>query len=409
MDSNYDYDYDQDYDSVIESKENLDDSSYSREYYVETNVVASTRPITRFNSMDEDNVDKHTYFTSSSDAFQQIFNLNILSSPKDVETNFTLESFDNIKHLCNGSHSAVFTANHKNLKTKYDQKVVLKILLENSTQNDVANAEFQNEIATLVNMNHPNILQILGYGMLNSINHGRMPRPMIVVETLAGDTLAYHLSLKRHWNSRPFTEKRYLRMAKEFSSALMYIHDQIHPNCSLVHRDLKPDNIGFMEDGTLKLMDFGLAVCIKKDASDISGAYKLTGCTGSLRYMAPEVALNQPYNEKVDIYGFGLIMYQIITGVTPFLAFKSNQYYSEVVHNKYRPSLEYDDNGRQIRMNEDLRNLIRQCWNDNHAHRPSATSIHAAIEGIETGKRNDSIVVKGINMLTAILSLRDSI
>ena len=61
----------------------------------------------------------------------------------------------------------------------------------------------------------------------------------------------------------------------------------------------------------------------------------MSGCTGSLRYMAPEVALNQPYNEKVDMYSYAIILYEIITGVAPFSGFKKDEFYTRVVKNRY--------------------------------------------------------------------------
>ena len=81
--------------------------------------------------------------------------------------------------------------------------------------------------------------------------------------------------------------------------------------------DLKPDNIGFSADGTLKLLDFGLCVCVKRRTTTAE-AYQMTGMTGSLRYMATEVAMCQPYSEAVDIYSFGIIAYEMYTGVAPF-------------------------------------------------------------------------------------------
>jgi serine/threonine protein kinase len=73
----------------------------------------------------------------------------------------------------------------------------------------------------------------------------------------------------------------------------------------------KPDNIGFDVRGDVKLFDFGLSFEITEDLSAVEGMYELSGNTGSLRYMAPEVALGNPYNHKVDIYSFSILFWQV--------------------------------------------------------------------------------------------------
>ena len=82
---------------------------------------------------------------------------------------------------------------------------------------------------------------------------------------------------------------------------------------------MKPDNIAFAADGTLKIFDFGLCTCVRKRvSSNDSEAYEMTGNTGSLRYMAPEVALQQPYDKRADVYSFGIIVWQMARGKLPF-------------------------------------------------------------------------------------------
>ena len=72
----------------------------------------------------------------------------------------------------------------------------------------------------------------------------------------------------------------------------------------------KPDNIGFDVRGDVKLFDFGLSFEITEECSSVDGLYELSGNTGSMRYMAPEVALGNPYNHKVDVYSFGILFWQ---------------------------------------------------------------------------------------------------
>ena len=80
---------------------------------------------------------------------------------------------------------------------------------------------------------------------------------------------------------------------------------------------MKPDNVGFTAEGDLKLFDFGLVTCVRS-RQDSKTCYEMTGYTGSLRYMAPEVALRLPYNEKVDVYSYGIMVWQMARDRVPF-------------------------------------------------------------------------------------------
>lgn len=107
-----------------------------------------------------------------------------------------------------------------------------------------------------------------------------------------------------------FTLQEVLKIAKDLAEALDYIHTQVHRDAMIIHRDLKPENLGLSADGRLKLFDFGLCRCVQKRTSE-NDAYEMTGNTGSLRYMAPEVVLNRGYNEKVDVFSFAVVMWTI--------------------------------------------------------------------------------------------------
>ena len=306
--------------------------------------------------LDEDDVKLHVRFNTPNQYALQIFDCDALPTQIEIKKAYTVGDFTDIKHLCNGSHSNVYKARFASENSDSNRIIILKVLMDTSLQHEVAKLEFKRESFLLTKMQHVNIIRIIGTGLVDSKIASVFKRPMIALEALEGDTLTYHLSLRRSFYVSPFTESRYMRMAKEFACALKYIHNELDPQCTMVHRDLKPDNIGFAKDGTLKLMDFGLAVCLCK-GTDHEGTYQLTGCTGSLRYMAPEVALSKPYNEKVDIYSFGMILYQIITGVTPFSGFKKEKFYQEVVHKRIRPGLGYDDYGREVKMKDEIKDL----------------------------------------------------
>ena len=140
---------------------------------------------------------------------------------------------------------------------------------------------------------------------------GRLPRRFVVLEYLGGGSLNTILSqnatkpgfAQRLFRRPTFTYSNLLSKARDIAEALNFLHQRCHNGATIIHRDLKPDNVGFTSSGILKLFDFGLCTCVRQRRS-LNEAYELTGNTGSLRYMAPEVALRQPYTEKVDVYSF---------------------------------------------------------------------------------------------------------
>ena len=171
-----------------------------------------------------------------------------------------------------------------------------------------------------------------------------------------------------------------LQVTKAIASALKYLHDE----CHIIFRDIKPDNIGFYRryhgscscgynnnnnntnnnhsggqqqrgggapsectcyTEITKLFDFGLAKELKHKyrkshpAYPDQDTYKLTGCTGSRRYMAPEVCFSDPYNQKADVYSFGMLLYQVCSMVTPFDGFSMGKHEREVLRGGFRPDV----------------------------------------------------------------------
>lgn len=146
----------------------------------------------------------------------------------------------------------------------------------------------------------------------------------------------------------------------ELTGALRYLHDN-----NIVYRDLKPDNIGFDVRGDVKLFDFGLAKELKPDEKGDNNLYHMSGNTGSLRYMAPEVALSEPYNHKVDVFSFGILLWQMCSLEVPFATYNVQRHAERVVRGGERPALD------TRKWSAELCSLMSKCWSSNIKSRPS--------------------------------------
>jgi serine/threonine protein kinase len=142
-------------------------------------------------------------------------------------------------------------------------------------------------------LNHPNIVSLFGAG---STSKGVR---FVVLERLDGGTLTQMLGYdtrirdrrRRFWRRKQFAYLDVLKYARSIASGMHYCHEEAIPGSVVLHRDLKPDNIGFTLDGTVKLLDFGLARLLENADAKSNEVYSMSGETGSLRYMSPGKSL----------------------------------------------------------------------------------------------------------------------
>merc|ERR1711862_894985 len=149
------------------------------------------------------------------------------------------------------------------------------------------------------------------------------------------------------------------KTAYDIASAVNHLHEN-----SIIYRDLATDNVGFDVRGDVKIFDFGLAKELLPSAKLGDGTYKLTGYTGSLRYMAPEVVLSKSYNESADVFSFGVLLWQIVSSVTPYDDYTVPMYEENVVAHGYREPI-------KPTWPKDLSELIALCWDTNPRIRPT--------------------------------------
>jgi len=128
------------------------------------------------------------------------------------------------------------------------------------------------------------------------------------------------------------------------------------------------DNIGFDSNGTLKIFDMGLAKALTEQDRDENGLYRLTGLTGGIRYMAPEVGLRQPYNKTADVYSWSMLMWYIMALEPPMGLYTPRMFIDKVFKNGSRPAT-------KEKWPKQLCNLMKECWTKDLFNRPTFVDI----------------------------------
>jgi hypothetical protein len=189
--------------------------------------------------------------------------------------------------------------------TKLGRDVALKVLPEAFARDAEPMARFEHEAQVLASLNHPNIASIYGLEESGGVH-------ALVMELVEGPTLAERMA------KGPMPIDEALATARQIAEALEYAHER-----GIVHRDLKPANVKVTPEGAVKVLDFGLAKALASDNSTSSisslptlniGATRAGVILGTAAYMSPEQAKGKPVDRRTDIWAFGCVLYEMVSG-----------------------------------------------------------------------------------------------
>ncbi len=181
-----------------------------------------------------------------------------------------------------------------------DRTVAVKILRDEFLTNEEFTRRFRNESKAIAILNHPNIVKVLDVGFGERLQY-------IVMEYIDGITLKEYLDQRKdiRW-------KEAVHFTVQILRALQHAHDK-----GIVHRDIKPQNIMLLSDGTIKVTDFGIA---RLSRTAVRATVEGEKAIGSVHYISPEQARGEITDEKADLYSVGVALYEMLTGKLPFEA-----------------------------------------------------------------------------------------
>jgi serine/threonine protein kinase len=268
-----------------------------------------------------------------------------------------------------GGMGAVYEAVHERL----GRPVALKILPAQKTVHPEYHARFEREAKLVGRLNHANVVQATDAGTAEGV-------PYLAMELVDGIDIS-----KLVRTLGPFSVADAAEVARQAAAGLAHIHTR-----GVIHRDIKPSNLMITADGTVKLLDLGLAYC----AEAFAGSGQLTGATylGTQDYMAPE-QWDDPsrVDDKADLYGLGCVLFQMLAGRSPFAGRKTATLKLKAHLNEPPPDL------AQVRNDIPpmLAALVQRLLAKHPVERPSAGELLAELAGFAVDSNLPRLVERG--------------
>ena len=331
----------------------------------------------------------------------------------ELETGKNIGHYEVLSELGRGGMGAVYLAEDTRLK----RKAAIKILPSDFAAHTMRVRGFEQEALAVSSLNHPNILTIYEIGRVDSI-------PFIVTEFIDGVTLRERLA------EASIDLSEALDVFVQVAAALAAAH-----SAGIVHRDIKPENIMIRTDGLVKVLDFGIAKLAEETNQTFIGLEDETAnqsqtakgvILGTVSYMSPEQAKGEKVDARTDIFSFGVLVYEMIAGRTPFAGESVSETFDNLINTEPKPLSQSASNvpdelqrivSEMLRKNKDERyqtmNVLLADLKDLKENLSFAEKLERSVvpvaKGTETGIIAERPTAKHSGQLRRILSTRPSI
>ncbi|CAH9146508.1 unnamed protein product [Cuscuta epithymum] len=250
--------------------------------------------------------------------------------------------------FASGRHSRIYRGVYK------QRDVAIKLISQPEEDEDLASyleTQFSSEVALLLRLKHPNIITFVAACK-------KPPVFCIITEYVPGGSLRKYLHQQEPYSVPP---KLVLKLALDIARGMQYLHA-----LGILHRDLKSENLLLDENMCVKVADFGIS-CLESQCGSAKGF------TGTYRWMAPEMIKEKHHTRKVDVYSFGIVLWELLTALTPFDNMTPEQAAFAVCQKNARPPLPSD-------CPKAFQNLVNRCWASDPHKRPHFQEIVTILE-----------------------------
>jgi len=272
-------------------------------------------------------------------------------------------SFDELKELeflGEGNYAQVYSACFR------EKQVAVKIMRPDVDQRE-SQQQFETEIDLMRHIDHESIVGFYGCGWTVE----DPPRRFMILELMEMGSLHDSMKscsggLKKNMLTKMSFHTK-IEMVFAIANGLKYLSRDLFPEKVVLHRDIKPHNMALTRNGSIKILDLGLAKSVERSSNE-DEVYSMTGDTGTVRYMAPEVAKGEPYNDKADVYSFSMVAWYILTGKMPYGNLTLNQMQEYVFQGFERPRCSKS-------WAPEISELLSKCWAQESSERPNFAEI----------------------------------
>ncbi|KAL6522515.1 Serine/threonine-protein kinase sty46 [Orobanche minor] len=254
--------------------------------------------------------------------------------------------------VASGSYGDLYKGSYRS------QEVAIKIL-KTERLNTELQKEFAQEVYIMRKVRHKNVVQFIGACT-------KPPNLCIVTEYMSGGSVYDYL----HKQRGTFKLPALLKVAIDVAKGMNYLHQN-----NIIHRDLKAANLLMDENEVVKVADFGVAR-VKAQTG------VMTAETGTYRWMAPEVIEHKPYDHKADVFSFGVVLWELLTGKIPYEYLTPLQAAVGVVQKGIRPTIPKNTHPKLVE-------LLERCWQQDPALRPDFSEVKEILQQISKEVGND--------------------